>query len=118
MHLLTIFVLLPPLALGQFHQFFEHMFQHHDEAHQAAHQQAHQQAQQQRNVPSDSNWYRQNYENGTLACVHFPHHCPCAFPDVEEKFELADGSAICVSKGGSREDQAKRKVEMVRKGWL
>lgn len=55
---------------------------------------------------------------GTLSCVHFPHHCPCPFPAVEDKFELGDGSAICVSKGGWKDGQAARKVELARKGLL
>lgn len=55
---------------------------------------------------------------GTLACVHFPHHCPCPHPDVEEKIELDEGSAICVSKGGFKEGEAVRKVELARKGLL
>jgi hypothetical protein len=54
----------------------------------------------------------------TLACVHFPHHCPCPFPDVEEKVELADGIAICVSKGGYKAGEATRKIELARKGLL
>ena len=54
----------------------------------------------------------------TLACVHFPHHCPCAFPDIEDKFELGEGIAICASKGGSRQDEALQKVELARKGLL
>jgi hypothetical protein len=55
---------------------------------------------------------------GTLACVHFPHHCPCAFPDVEDKIELGEGSAICASKGGYKKGETKRKVELARKGLL
>ena len=55
---------------------------------------------------------------GTLACVHFPHHCPCPFPAVEDKVELGEGSAICVSKGGYKEGEAKRKIELARKGLL
>ena len=35
--------------------------------------------------------------------MHFPHHCPCAFPANEDKFELGDGSRICASKGGFKE---------------
>ena len=54
----------------------------------------------------------------TLSCVHFPHHCPCAFPDVEDKIEFGDGSMACVSKGGSKKDEALRKVELARKGLL
>jgi len=54
----------------------------------------------------------------TLACVHFPHHCPCPFPAVEDKVELADGSMLCVSKGGYKPGEAVRKVELARKGLL
>ena len=54
----------------------------------------------------------------TLACVHFPHHCPCPFPDVEEKFELGDGIAVCVSKGGYKAGETARKIELARKGLL
>lgn len=55
---------------------------------------------------------------GTLACVSVPHHCPCQHPAVEDKFELGDGSAICVSKGGFKPGEAARKVELARKGLL
>ena len=55
---------------------------------------------------------------GTLSCVHFPHHCPCAFPAVEDKVELGDGIAICVSKGGYKAGEAARKIELARKGLL
>ena len=55
---------------------------------------------------------------GTLACVHFAHHCPCPFPAVEDKVELAEGSAICVSKGGWKEAEAIRKIGLARKGML
>lgn len=55
---------------------------------------------------------------GTLACVHFPHHCPCPFPDVEDKVELADGSAVCASKGGFKVGEMSRKVDLARKGLL
>lgn len=78
---------------------------------------------------------------GTLSCVDKPTHCPCAFPDVEEKYELdTDGIAICLSrslggvagpqggnvgwegvrerlKSGGTSDTA-RKVELARKGLL
>lgn len=55
---------------------------------------------------------------GTLACVDKPTHCPCAWPDVEEKFELdPDGMAICVSKSGA-EGMTKLKVDLARKGLL
>jgi hypothetical protein len=55
---------------------------------------------------------------GTLACVSFPHHCPCAHPDVEDKVELGEGSAICISKGGFKPGEAARKIELARKGLL
>lgn len=55
---------------------------------------------------------------GTLACVSVPHHCPCAHPDTEEKVELGEGSAICVSKGGYKAGEAARKIELARKGLL
>lgn len=54
----------------------------------------------------------------TLACVHFPHHCPCAWADNEDKFELGEGARICLSKGGFKEGEAARKVELARKGLL
>lgn len=55
---------------------------------------------------------------GTLACVHFPHHCPCAWPAQEDKFELGEGSAVCVSKKGWKEIEVARRVELARKGWI
>ena len=55
---------------------------------------------------------------GTLSCVAFPHHCPCAFPAVEDKVELADGKAVCVSKGGFQQGEVARKVELARLGKL
>lgn len=99
------------------------------------------------NVASDSSWYQQTYGGGkyfpcsvrasitnredlriatcsnylcpgTLACVDKPTHCPCAWPGVEEKFELdADGIAVCLSRGG-RAGFVGRKVELARKGLL
>jgi hypothetical protein len=54
----------------------------------------------------------------TLACVHFPHHCPCTHPSYEEKFELGEGKAVCISKGGFKAGEAARKVELARKGLL
>jgi hypothetical protein len=56
--LLSGFLLLIAGANAQF-QFFEQMFQG---------QQQQQQAPQ--NVPSDSNWYQQNYENGIAAKIN------------------------------------------------
>jgi hypothetical protein len=52
------------------------------------------------------------------ACVHFPHHCPCQWPEHEDKFELAEGQRICISKGGFKAGEAARKVELARKGLL
>ncbi|EOD51240.1 long chronological lifespan protein 2 [Neofusicoccum parvum] len=78
-------------------------------------------------MPSDSSWYQQQYDGatcdkylcpGTLSCVHFPHHCPCAFPSVEDKVELGEGIAICASKGGYKEGETFRKIELARKGLL
>ena len=43
---------------------------------------------------------------------------PCPFEAVEDKVELADGSAICVSKGGYKAGEAARKIELARKGLL
>ncbi|KAI9730018.1 MAG: Long chronological lifespan protein 2 [Claussenomyces sp. TS43310] len=109
MHVLLAFLwgalFLSAGALAQF-QFFEQMFQ------------GQQQQQQQRppqNGPSDSSWYRQQWDN---ACVSVPHHCPCPHPQVEDKFELMDGKAICVSKGGFKAGEAARKVELARKGLI
>ncbi|KAK3171606.1 Long chronological lifespan protein 2 [Lepraria neglecta] len=118
--LLTLICSLAGLSLAQF-QFFEQMFN------QGGQQQQQRQQQQEQNVASDSAWYQKTYEGarctnylcpGTLACVHFPHHCPCAFPAVEDKVELGEGSAICVSKGGWKEGEAARKIELARKGML
>ncbi|KAL2272574.1 hypothetical protein FJTKL_06292 [Diaporthe vaccinii] len=87
----------------------------------------HHHQQQQQNAPSDSSWYRAQVDRAhcenylcpdTLACVHFPHHCPCAWPSHEDKFELADGQRVCVSKGGFKAGEAARKVELARKGLL
>ncbi|KAK2748976.1 Long chronological lifespan protein 2 [Myotisia sp. PD_48] len=119
-------------AHAQF-QFFDNMFNG-----------GQQEEAQQRNVPSDSAWYQRTYNGacalekfvnsdvdffpsaqcsrylcpGTLACVHFPHHCPCQHPNVEEKYEFAEGHAICVSKGGFKAGEAARKIELARKGLL
>lgn len=53
-----------------------------------------------------------------IACVHFPHHCPCPHPAVEEKVELGDGSMLCISKGGYKAGESARKVELARKGLI
>ncbi|KAI0471498.1 hypothetical protein GGR56DRAFT_677407 [Xylariaceae sp. FL0804] len=87
----------------------------------------HHQEQRPQNVPSDSSIYRNNFERmhcdnylcpDTLACVHYPHHCPCPWPSHEDKFEMGDGHRICVSKGGFKDGEAARKVELARKGML
>jgi len=120
MHLITSFLsgllLFTASTQAQF-QFFEQMFQ-------GQQQQQHQP----QNVASDSNWYQQNYDAAhctnylcpdTLACVHFPHHCPCPHPTVEDKFELVvEGLKICVSKGGFKARESARKVELARKGLI
>ena len=54
----------------------------------------------------------------TLACVHFPHHCPCAWPNNEDKVELGGGAKLCASKGGYKAGEMARKVELARKGLL
>ncbi|KAF2734637.1 hypothetical protein EJ04DRAFT_436638 [Polyplosphaeria fusca] len=86
----------------------------------------HHQQQEPQNVRSDAQWYQQQYEGahctnylcpGTLSCVHFPHHCPCAW-DVEDKAELGDGIAVCASKGGYKEGETLKKIELARKGLL
>ncbi|KAJ4251934.1 Long chronological lifespan protein 2 [Fusarium torreyae] len=117
-----LFALLSLLTLvnAQFGGFFDQMF-----GQQGGHE-GHHQAQQQNN-PSDANHYKHNYENSvcdkylcpdTLACVHFPHHCPCAWEAQQEKFELAEGLRLCVSRGGFRQGETARKIELARKGLL
>ncbi|KAK4196766.1 hypothetical protein QBC40DRAFT_286741 [Triangularia verruculosa] len=125
--LLTLATLLTPIS-AQF-GFFDQMFgggggqeQHHGHGHgHSGHQR------QQPNAPSDGAGYRAQYGRlhcdnylcpDTLACVHFPHHCPCPWPAHEEKVELADGQRICVSHGGFKAGEAARKVELARKGLL
>lgn len=54
----------------------------------------------------------------TLACVHFPHHCPCPHEAVEEKVELGEGIRVCASKGGFKQGETARKIELARKGLL
>jgi len=67
-------------------------------------------------------WRTAHCENylcpGTLACVHFPHHCPCQWPAQEDKVELAGGSMVCASKGGYKPGEMERKVELARMGLL
>ncbi|KKA27739.1 hypothetical protein TD95_001274 [Thielaviopsis punctulata] len=76
---------------------------------------------------SDSAGYRQLYDSytcdnyicpDTLACVHHPHHCPCAWPDHTDKFEMGETGRICVSKGGFKAGEAARKLELARQGKL
>ncbi|EFY86652.1 hypothetical protein MAC_07341 [Metarhizium acridum CQMa 102] len=119
MRLLILLMSLSALANAQF-GFFDQMFGGHD-----AHEQHHQH--QQRNNPSDAGHYRSQFEQSycdnylcpdTLACVHFPHHCPCAWGAHEEKFELGEGKKVCVSKGGFKPGEAARKIELARKGLL
>ncbi|KAI9041686.1 protein lcl2 [Aspergillus affinis] len=116
-------LLLATMAHAQF-QFFEHMFGGGGGGGGGG-RQGHQQASQ--NVPSDSSRYQNSWESatcdkylcpGTLACVHFPHHCPCPHADVEEKVELGEGSAVCISRGGYELGEAARKIELARKGLL
>ncbi|KAF2744914.1 hypothetical protein M011DRAFT_488462 [Sporormia fimetaria CBS 119925] len=85
------------------------------------------QQQQEQNVRSDASWYQAQYEGapcsnylcpGTLSCVHFPHHCPCAWESVEDKVELGPGIAVCASKGGFKKDETFHKIELARKGLL
>ncbi|KAF2859767.1 hypothetical protein K470DRAFT_248778 [Piedraia hortae CBS 480.64] len=78
------------------------------------------------NFPSDSAWYRSQHDNahcdrylcpGTLSCVHFPHHCPCAWPEYEDKVELGEGSMVCVSKVPRSDSKGGlKKIELARKG--
>ncbi|OJJ48459.1 hypothetical protein ASPZODRAFT_1600509 [Penicilliopsis zonata CBS 506.65] len=116
-HTLWALLLLASVAQAQF-QFFENMFGGHRQEHAR---------QEPQNVASDSSWYQKNWEGarcnnylcpGTLACVHFPHHCPCPHDTVEEKVELGEGSAVCVSKGGYKPGEAARKIELARKGLI
>ncbi|KAB5545469.1 hypothetical protein GE09DRAFT_210456 [Coniochaeta sp. 2T2.1] len=113
---LLLLALMTASVSAQFN-FFEQMFQGGGQ-----HQQ-----QQPQNVPSDASMYRARHEQShcdkylcpdTLACVHYPHHCPCAWESHEDKFELAEGQRICVSKGGFKAGEAERKIELARKGLL
>lgn len=54
----------------------------------------------------------------TLACVHFQHHCPCPWPNTEDKVEVGDKLKICASKGGYKAGEMARKVELAREGLL
>ncbi|ATY60104.1 hypothetical protein CCM_02523 [Cordyceps militaris CM01] len=120
MRLLIAFFSLFSLAYAQF-GFFDQMFGQQEQHHGGHHHH------QQQNNPSDASQYHARYEASvcdnylcpdSLACVHFPHHCPCIWDQNEEKFELGDGSRLCVSKGGFKDGEAARKVELARKGLL
>ena len=143
--MLRLLVLLTfALSVSAQFQFFDQFF--------GNQQQQQHQSQEKQNVASDSNWYKQNWEQGkspffpttktpwessrerktngttatcsnylcpdTLACVHFPHHCPCAHPEVEDKVELAEGVSVCASRGGWKDGETLRKIELARKGLL
>ncbi|ODA83500.1 hypothetical protein RJ55_02014 [Drechmeria coniospora] len=119
MRLLLALISLLSVAVAQF-GFFDQMFN-------AGQQQQQQQQQGGGNSPSDANRYRLQYQGSvcdkylcpdTLACVHFPHHCPCAWDANEEKFELAEGRRICVSRVGSQSSSTARKLELARKGLI
>ncbi|KAJ4510786.1 Long chronological lifespan protein 2 [Exophiala dermatitidis] len=93
MHLIPSLILLfVGLATAQF-QFFEQFFQ--------GGQQGQQASQDKQNVPSDSSWYRQNWEG-----------------DVEDKVELGEGIAVCASKGGYKVGETIRKIELARKALI
>ncbi|KAG9252184.1 uncharacterized protein F5Z01DRAFT_235315 [Emericellopsis atlantica] len=120
MRCLIAFLSLLALANAQFGGFFDQMF---------GDAPNHGQGQQQRhsNNPSDAGLYRQRHDQAlcdkylcpdTLACVHFPHHCPCAWDAHQDKFELGEGHRVCLSKGGYKPTDAARKMELVRKGLL
>jgi len=123
--LLPLFVLLlsPLLASAQFGSFFDQMFQGGSSGSNSNNNGGSRRG----NVPSDSAWYQRNFDDATcdkylcpdtLACVDKPTHCPCPFPDVEEKFELdPNGLALCFSKSATKGLTA-RKVELARKGLL
>ncbi|TGJ80529.1 hypothetical protein E0Z10_g8234 [Xylaria hypoxylon] len=116
---LLVVAVLSSVAQAQF-GFFDQMFGGNG-------QQQQQQQQRPQNVPSDSSFYQNSFDRmhcdnylcpDTLACVHFPHHCPCAWPNNEDKFEMGEGHRICASKGGFKAGEAARKVELARKGML
>lgn len=136
MYLPTITLLLALLAGTSMAQFFNFGNMFHNQ---------HQQQAEPQNMPSDSDWYQGQYEGArcdkylcphtlsyvypyhkprggnadvVIRCVHFPHHCPCAFPQVEDKVEFGEGSMACVSKGGYKAGEAARKIELARKGLL
>ncbi|KAE8829636.1 hypothetical protein PTNB73_06397 [Pyrenophora teres f. teres] len=121
-----LLTLLTTPTLAQF-GFFDQMFGGNGGQQQQQGHHHHHEQQEAQNVRSDSSWYQSQYEGaqcthylcpGTLSCVHFPHHCPCAWEAVEDKVELGDGVAICGSKGGWVAGEFEKKVEMARKGLL
>ncbi|CAA9962897.1 long chronological lifespan protein [Pyrenophora teres f. maculata] len=121
-----LLTLLTTPTLAQF-GFFDQMFGGSGGGGQQQGHHHHHEQQEAQNVRSDSSWYQSQYEGaqcthylcpGTLSCVHFPHHCPCAWEAVEDKVELGDGIAICGSKGGWVAGEFEKKVEMARKGLL
>lgn len=121
MRFLIAFLSLFALANAQFGGFFDQMFGGGGGGGHGHHEQ------QNRNNPSDASHYRQRFEQSscdnylcpdTLACVHYPHHCPCAWDSQEDKIELGEGKRLCVSKGGFKAGEAARKVELARKGLL
>ncbi|KND92012.1 Long chronological lifespan protein 2 [Tolypocladium ophioglossoides CBS 100239] len=123
MRLPLAFLPLLPLAAAQF-GFFDQMFGGGESGHE---QHTHHQQHQPQNNPSDASLYQNRYQQSvcnnylcpdSLACVHFPHHCPCSWDANEEKFELAEGHRICVSRRGFKPGEAARKVELARKGLL
>lgn len=116
-HILLAILSFTSLASAQF-GFFDQMF---------GGGQQQQQRQQPQNGPSNPSIYQNNFNRlhcdnylcpDTLACVHFPHHCPCPWPANEDKFEMGEGHRVCVSKGGFKPGEAARKVELARKGLL
>ncbi|KAH7318145.1 hypothetical protein B0I35DRAFT_478682 [Stachybotrys elegans] len=122
MRFLILVLSLVGLAAAQFGGFFDQMFGGGGGGGGGGEHQA-----QNRNNPSDATHYRARHDQSfcdkylcpdTLACVHFPHHCPCAWDATEDKVELAEGRRICASKGGFREGEAARKIELARKGLL
>ncbi|KAJ4158144.1 uncharacterized protein LMH87_008683 [Akanthomyces muscarius] len=120
MRLLVALLSLFSLASAQF-GFFDQMFGQQEQHHGHHHQQ------QQQNNPSDASHYHARYEGSvcdkylcpdSLACVHFPHHCPCIWDQHEDKFEFGEGKRLCASRGGFKDGEAARKIELARKGLL
>ncbi|MCJ1324361.1 Long chronological lifespan protein 2 [Thelotrema lepadinum] len=123
--LLALLTLLPPGTNAQFGNIFEQMFGGSSGGGGGA--QFQQSQPQRQNVGSDSSWYRGNWENAhcdkylcpaTLSCVDKPSHCPCAWPNQEDKIEMSESLALCASKGGWKEGEMARKVDLARKGLM